>query len=100
MRLPSKSLRSPSDRRVPQKPYRGSSLLVFDCFPVLVSTVSSCRSALATRARTRDLGIDSRGSLLWAASVTDNHDNLRSGSGGERKSGSSPILWVEGYPGH
>jgi hypothetical protein len=63
----------------------------------LASTVSCCRSALATRAQIRDLRIDSRGSLLWSASVTDNfgnRDNLRAGERrSNRKSGRSPILW-------
>jgi hypothetical protein len=44
--------------------------------PALPSTISSCRSALGTRAQISDLGIDSRGSLLWLASVTDNFGNL------------------------
>jgi hypothetical protein len=54
---------------------------------------------LPTRARAleiRDLRIDSRGSLVWSASVTDNlgnRDNLRAGEHrSERKSGSSLIL--------
>jgi hypothetical protein len=97
MRLPSKSLRYPSDRSVPQKPYRGLSHLVFDLLSALASTGSSCQSALGTRAQIRDLRIDSRGSLLWAASVTDNfgnRDNLRAGERrSKRKGGSIPVLW-------
>jgi hypothetical protein len=84
-------------RVVLQKPYRGLSSLIFDLLSALASTVSSCRSALGTRAQIRDLRIDSRGSLLWSASVTDNfgnRDNLRAGKRqSKRKSESSLILW-------
>ena len=80
-----------------QKPYRGLSPLVFDLLSALASTVSSYRSALATRAQIRDLRIDSRGSLLWSASVTDNFGNLDNLRAEERRSkrnsGSSLILW-------
>jgi hypothetical protein len=84
-------------RVVLQKPYRGLSSLIFDLLSALASTVSSCRSALGTRAQIRDLRIDSRGSLLWSASVTDNFGNrdyLRAGKRrSKRKSESSLILW-------
>ena len=66
----------------------GFSRLVFDLPPALASTVLSCRSALATRAQIRDLRIDSRGSLLWSASVTDNfgnRDNLGMGASEQEK---------------
>src|SRR5215204_2170053 len=71
------------------KPHREFSRLVFDLPPALASTVSSCRSALGTRAQIRDLRIDSRGSLLWSASVTaiTSAGELRS----KRKSESSLI---------
>src|SRR5215217_6381289 len=65
--------------------HRGLSRLVFDLPPALASTVSSCRSALGTRAQIRDLRIDSRGSLLWSASVTDNFGNLDNLSAGEQE---------------
>jgi hypothetical protein len=71
----SNALRVDSDGMVLHKPYRGLSPLVFDLLSALASTVSSCRSALGTRAQIRDLRIDSRGSLLWSASVTDNFGN-------------------------
>src|SRR5215211_561825 len=74
--MASESLRGVSNGRVLQKPYRGFSPLVFDLLPALASTVSSCRSALATRAQIRDLRIDSGGPLLWSASVTDDFGNL------------------------
>jgi hypothetical protein len=84
----SNGLRVDSDGLVLQKPYRGLSPLVFDLLRALASTVSSCRSALGTRAQIRDLRIDSRGSLLWTASVTDNlgnRDNLGRGAPEQEK---------------
>ena len=106
MRLPSKSLRYPSDSflgGVPQKPYRAFSCLAFDLLSALASTVSSCRSALATRAQIRDLRIDSRGSLLWSASVTDNfgnRDNLGRGATEQEKAWEKPYLvGSKGYSG-
>ncbi len=93
----SNGLRVDSDGVILQKPYKGFSRLDFDLLRALASTVSSCRSALATRAQIRDLRIDSRGSLLWSASVTDNfgnRDNRRAGERrSKRKSESSLILW-------
>src|SRR5215212_2157373 len=95
--MASKGLRCPSDGEVLHKPHRGLSRLVFVLPPALASTVSSCRSAVGTRAQIRDLRIDSRGSVLWSASVTDNLgnlDNLRAGERrSKRRSGSSLILW-------
>jgi hypothetical protein len=86
-----------------QKPYRGFSPLVFDLPPALASTVSSCRSALGTRAQIRDLRIDSRGSLLWSASVTDNfgnRDNLGRGASEHQKAWEKPYLvGSKGYSG-
>jgi hypothetical protein len=84
----SNALRVDSDGRVLQKRHRGFSPLVFDLLRALASTVSSCRSALGTRAQIRDLRIDSRGSLLWSASVTDNfgnRDNLGRGASEQEK---------------
>ncbi len=72
----SNGLRVDSDGVILQKPYKGFSRLDFDLLRALASTVSPCRSALGTRAQIRDLRIDSRGSLLWSASVTDNFGNL------------------------
>src|SRR5215212_3093497 len=83
--------------QVLQEPHRGFSFLARDLSPALASTVSSCPSALGTRAQIRDLRIDVRGSLLWSASVTNNFgnlDNLRAGERwSKRKSLSSLILW-------
>jgi hypothetical protein len=99
----SNGLRVDSDGVVLQKPHRGLSPLVFDLPPALASTVSSCRSALGTRAQIRDLRIDSRGSLLWSASVTDNfgnRDNLGRGASEHQKAWEKPYLvGSKGYSG-
>jgi hypothetical protein len=50
----SNGLRVDSDGRVLQKPYRGLPPLDFDLLSALASTVSSCRSALGTRAQIRE----------------------------------------------
>jgi hypothetical protein len=86
--MASESLRYPTNGRVLQEPHRGLSPLVFDLLRALASAISSCRSALGTRAQIRDLRIDSRGSLLWSASVTDNfgnRDNLDRGAPKQEK---------------
>jgi hypothetical protein len=61
----------------------------------LASTIFFCRPALASRAQIRDLRIDSRGSLLWSASVTHNfgnHDNLGRGAPEREKEWKQPHL--------
>jgi hypothetical protein len=101
--MASEGLRHPSGRMALQEPQRGFSFLVFDLLSALASTVSSCRSALGTRAQIRDLGIDSRGSFLWSASVTDNfgnRDNLGRGATEQEKAWEKPYLvGSKGYSG-